>query len=80
MARDFALDDQDVTEFLRTNNHTVVMQDVVALNVLQKSLDTEPAGYQELSINIDTGGLAARRILARLAQEGAATHAQTVAR
>jgi vanillate O-demethylase monooxygenase subunit len=68
VARDFALDDQNVTEFLRSNNHTVVMQDVVALNVLQKSLGTEPAGYQELSINIDTGGLAARRILARLAQ------------
>ncbi|MFG2502239.1 Rieske 2Fe-2S domain-containing protein [Streptomyces sp. NPDC048441] len=69
VARDFALDDQDVSEFLHGNNHTVVMQDVVALNVLQKSLDTEPDGYQELSINIDTGGLAARRILARLAQE-----------
>ena len=27
-------------------------------------------GYQELSINIDTGGLAARRILARLVEEG----------
>ncbi|MFC6064047.1 aromatic ring-hydroxylating dioxygenase subunit alpha [Streptomyces ochraceiscleroticus] len=68
VARDFALGDQEVTDFLRENNHTVVMQDVVALNVLQQSLSTEKAGYQELSINIDTGGLAARRILARLAQ------------
>ncbi|MGW5867177.1 Rieske 2Fe-2S domain-containing protein [Streptomyces sp. NPDC055239] len=79
VARDFALDDQNVTEFLHDNNHTVVMQDVVALNVLQKSLDTEQAGYQELSINIDTGGLAARRILARLAKEGTATQAATQA-
>ncbi|MBC2865507.1 aromatic ring-hydroxylating dioxygenase subunit alpha [Streptomyces mexicanus] len=71
VARDFALEDQRVSDFLRENNHTVVMQDVVALNVLQKALDTEKAGYQELSINIDTGGLAARRILARLAAEGA---------
>ncbi|MFC7307053.1 Rieske 2Fe-2S domain-containing protein [Streptomyces monticola] len=70
VARDFALDDQKVTDYLHANNHTVVMQDVDALNVLQKSLDTEKPGYQELSINIDTGGLAARRILARLAQEG----------
>ncbi|MFD5648707.1 Rieske 2Fe-2S domain-containing protein [Streptomyces sp. NPDC127039] len=70
VARDFALDDQKVTDFLRENNHIVVMQDVVALNVLQQSLDTEKAGYQELSINIDTGGLAARRILARLARPG----------
>ena len=51
-------------------NRTVVMQDVVALNMLQRTLATEPDGYQELSINIDTGGLAARRILARLAEEG----------
>jgi vanillate O-demethylase monooxygenase subunit len=46
------------------------MQDVDALNLLQRSLGTERAGYQELSINIDTGGLAARRILARLVEEG----------
>ena len=72
VARDFALDDQRVSDFLRENNHTVVMQDVVALNVLQKALDTEKPGYQELSINIDTGGLAARRILARMAAENAA--------
>ena len=31
----------------------------------------EPDGYQELSINIDTGGLAARRLLATMADEGA---------
>jgi vanillate O-demethylase monooxygenase subunit len=42
---------------------------VDALNLLQRALATEPAGYQELSINIDTGGLAARRILARLAEQ-----------
>lgn len=67
VSRDFAVDDDEVTTFLRDFNHTVVMQDVDALNLLQRSLDTEPAGYQELSINIDTGGLAARRILAKLA-------------
>ncbi|MEU6841558.1 aromatic ring-hydroxylating dioxygenase subunit alpha [Streptomyces sp. NPDC046716] len=67
VSRNFAVDDEDVTTFLRDFNHTVVMQDVDALNLLQRALDSEPAGYQELSINIDTGGLAARRILARLA-------------
>ncbi|MGW7066713.1 aromatic ring-hydroxylating dioxygenase subunit alpha [Streptomyces sp. NPDC054855] len=67
VSRDFAVDDREVTSFLRDFNHTVVMQDVDALNLLQRSLNTEPAGYQELSINIDTGGLAARRILAKLA-------------
>jgi vanillate O-demethylase monooxygenase subunit len=67
VSRDFAREDDEVTKFLRDFNHTVVMQDVDALNLLQKALDSEAAGYQELSINIDTGGLAARRILARLA-------------
>ncbi|NEB81299.1 aromatic ring-hydroxylating dioxygenase subunit alpha [Streptomyces sp. SID14478] len=67
VSRNFAVDDDEVTAFLRDFNHTVVMQDVDALNLLQRTLDTEPAGYQELSINIDTGGLAARRILGKLA-------------
>ncbi|MPY51047.1 aromatic ring-hydroxylating dioxygenase subunit alpha [Streptomyces sp. K1PN6] len=71
VSRDWAIDDDEVTEFLRGNNHTVVMQDVTALNLLQETLGTERTGYQELSINIDTGGLAARRILARLVEEGA---------
>lgn len=71
VARDFALDDAEVTGFLRESNRTVVLQDVVALDALEKALAAEPDGCQELSINIDTGGLAARRILARLREEGA---------
>ncbi|MEV6792971.1 aromatic ring-hydroxylating dioxygenase subunit alpha [Streptomyces sp. NPDC051320] len=67
VSRDFAVDDAELSSFLRDFNHTVVMQDVDALNLLQTALDAEPGPYQELSINIDTGGLAARRILARLA-------------
>ncbi len=60
-----------MSDFLRENNRTVVLQDVEALDVLEKVLTGEPAGYQELSINIDTGGLAARRLIARLAAEAA---------
>jgi phenylpropionate dioxygenase-like ring-hydroxylating dioxygenase large terminal subunit len=67
VARDFALDDQSVSDFLAEQNRTVVLQDVAALDVLEQVIATEPAGYQELSINIDTGGLAARRMLKRLA-------------
>jgi vanillate O-demethylase monooxygenase subunit len=66
VARDFARDDESVTEYLYRSNHTVVMQDVVALNLLEEVLVSEPDGYQELSINIDTGALAARRMLDRL--------------
>ncbi|GII25730.1 aromatic ring-hydroxylating dioxygenase subunit alpha [Planosporangium mesophilum] len=68
VARDFAVDDEEVSRFLAESNRTVVLQDVVALNALEKVIATEPDGYQELSINIDTGGLAARRILKRLAE------------
>jgi vanillate O-demethylase monooxygenase subunit len=70
VARDFALDDAEVSEFLAENNRTVVLQDVVALNTLERVLTGEPDGYQELSINIDTGGLAARRLIDRLAAAG----------
>jgi vanillate O-demethylase monooxygenase subunit len=66
VARDFAVDDESITEYLYQSNHTVVMQDVVALNLLEEVLAGEPDGYQELSINIDTGALAARRLLDRL--------------
>ncbi|MCI2417966.1 aromatic ring-hydroxylating dioxygenase subunit alpha [Saccharopolyspora sp. K220] len=66
VARDFALDDQEVSGFLAENNRTVVLQDVTALDVLEQVIATEPEGYQELSINIDTGGLAARRMLKRM--------------
>ena len=72
VARDFAIDDESVTEFMRSNNHTVVMQDVVALNLLEEVLATEADGYQELSINIDTGALAARRLLDRMVRAGQA--------
>ena len=51
-------------------------------NVLEQVIAGEPDGYQELSINIDTGGLAARRILDRMAAErraGAAARERPVA-
>jgi len=67
VSRDFARDDATVTEFMAKNNHTVVMQDVDALNILEGVIADEPEGFQELSINIDAGGLAARRMLQRLA-------------
>jgi phenylpropionate dioxygenase-like ring-hydroxylating dioxygenase large terminal subunit len=76
VARDFALEDAEVSKFMHENNRAVVLQDVVALDILEKVVDGEPEGYQELSVNIDTGGLAARRILKKMAEEsgiGAAT-------
>jgi vanillate O-demethylase monooxygenase subunit len=68
VARDFARDDESVSEFLAKANREVVIQDVNALNTLEKIVAAEPEAYQELSVNIDTGGLAARRMLRRLAE------------
>lgn len=72
VARDFALTDETVSEFLASNNRTVVLQDVVALNILEEVVEAEKDNYQELSINIDTGALAARRILTKLVEAGEA--------
>jgi vanillate O-demethylase monooxygenase subunit len=66
VARDFALDDEWVTDFLAANNREVVMQDVVALNLLEELIQADGDAYQELSINIDAGGLAARRLIKKL--------------
>ena len=63
VARDFAPGDEKVSDFLAENNRTVVLQDVDALDVLEVVVEGEKEQYQELSINIDTGGLAARRLL-----------------
>ncbi|WP_214368751.1 Rieske 2Fe-2S domain-containing protein [Pseudonocardia sp. H11422] len=71
--RDFALDDSSVSDFLAEQNRTVVLQNVAALDVLETVIASEPPGYQELSINIDTGGLAARRTLAKLASRSSAS-------
>jgi phenylpropionate dioxygenase-like ring-hydroxylating dioxygenase large terminal subunit len=68
VARDFALADEEVSDFLAENNRTVVLQDVTALDILEQIIQREPEGYQELSVNIDTGGLAARRFLKKMAQ------------
>jgi vanillate O-demethylase monooxygenase subunit len=73
VARDFALEDPEVSQFLADSNRTVVLQDVVALNALEAVIATEPAGVQELSINIDAGGLAARRMLCALVDAPART-------
>jgi phenylpropionate dioxygenase-like ring-hydroxylating dioxygenase large terminal subunit len=66
VARDFARRDEEVSAFLRQSNHTVVMQDVAALTELERVVAADGAGYREVSINIDTGGLGARRLFKRM--------------
>jgi phenylpropionate dioxygenase-like ring-hydroxylating dioxygenase large terminal subunit len=66
VARDFALEDQGVSDFLLKMNQEVVQQDLDALTELEKVVARESPDAQELSIGIDGGGLAAREVYAKL--------------
>jgi phenylpropionate dioxygenase-like ring-hydroxylating dioxygenase large terminal subunit len=70
VARDHEVGDAEADTRGMKSQTAVVGQDVDALNLLEATLAGEPSGYQELSVNIDTGALAARRMLARLAEAG----------
>lgn len=63
VSRDFGHGDAGMDDYIRAMQAEVVMQDVVALNLLEEILQADGDAYQELSINIDTGGLAARRLI-----------------
>ena len=67
VARDHEVGVKEADERGTISQNAVVQQDVVALELLERTLVTEPEGYQELSVNIDTGALAARRMLQKLA-------------
>ena len=65
VCRDFGIGDAELDTFIAGSNRDVVLQDVEALNLIEARLgDTwEPA---EVSLKIDSGGLAARRVLSAL--------------
>lgn len=62
VARDFAVDDSEVDTFLAEMNREVVLQDVEALGLIEERLG-EDRNPPEVSFKIDTGGLAARRVI-----------------
>ncbi|WP_329406763.1 aromatic ring-hydroxylating dioxygenase subunit alpha [Nocardia vinacea] len=66
VARDFAVDNDELSRKIAAAQTAVVQQDVDALELLEQVISDEAAGYRELSVNLDTGGLAARRRLAQL--------------
>ena len=65
VCRDFAVGDAAVGDFLATMNREVVLQDVKALSLIEQRLGDEWSP-PEVSLKIDTGGLAARRVLEAL--------------
>lgn len=68
LARDFAIEDRTVDDFLAKMQAGVVQEDVDALNVLQSRID-EGRETTEVSIKIDRGGLAARRMMEQMPRE-----------
>ena len=62
LARDFCVGEEEVDEFLYKMQTSVVQEDVDALNILQRRAQEIPE-VTEVSVKIDRGGLAARRML-----------------
>ena len=69
MARDFGEDDPELSELFDKSQHELIAEDARALEILQTSID-EQGWPSEVSIKIDTGGLAARRQLAAMSGGG----------
>ena len=66
VCRDFDVDDVETDAFIAKMNREVVLQDVEALELLELRLREEAEQHVtpvEVSFKIDTGGLAARRVL-----------------
>ena len=70
-ARNFRLDEPEVTEFLREAASGAFYEDVVIIDAQQKSIDGMTAGAPRIDINADMGVLQASRILDRLIAEEA---------
>lgn len=69
-ARDFALGDQEVDEYMKTSALTAFQEDRHALQEIAHMYRTEPQALStEIHIKSDQAGVAARRILLRLANE-----------
>lgn len=68
LARDFAVGDSAIDEYLARMNREVILQDVRALDLLEQRLAAED-DPSEVSLKIDTGALAARRMITRLAEQ-----------
>jgi phenylpropionate dioxygenase-like ring-hydroxylating dioxygenase large terminal subunit len=79
LARDFCVGDDEIDRFLEKMQRGVVQEDVDALNILQSRVD-ERREISEVSIKIDRGGLAARRVLAAMHEEALAPGGSEAAR
>ncbi|NQU72673.1 MAG: aromatic ring-hydroxylating dioxygenase subunit alpha [Rhodospirillales bacterium] len=68
-ARNFNLEDEDLTAFLRKATGGAFFEDVDIIERQQKSIDSAPDDFTMVDINADAGVLQASRILDRLISE-----------
>jgi vanillate O-demethylase monooxygenase subunit len=68
LARDFCVGDEEIDRFLSKMQAAVVQEDVDALTILQRRAEGT-IEVSEVSIKIDRGGLAARRMLVAMKDE-----------
>jgi phenylpropionate dioxygenase-like ring-hydroxylating dioxygenase large terminal subunit len=75
-ARNYAIDDQKITTMLREGVSGVFFEDELMLEGQQRGIDANP-GYDFYNLNIDAGGMWARRITERMidAEVDAGIHA-----
>jgi hypothetical protein len=69
VARDFALGDIEVSEYLEKMTVKAYLEDVAALRWIEEVNELEPREYRELSFRADKAGLDMRRIIKSMANE-----------
>jgi phenylpropionate dioxygenase-like ring-hydroxylating dioxygenase large terminal subunit len=69
IGRDFALDDDRLSQGMEKSQYDLIAEDAAAVELLQRISDAE-GPPSEVSIKIDTAALAARRMLASMINEG----------
>lgn len=75
LSRDFCVGESEIDQFLIKMQVGVVQEDVDALNVLEQRLGENPQ-VSEVSIKIDRGGIAARRMLQAMTDNAGTTTRQ----
>lgn len=78
-SRDFALEDQEANDFMRTASGTAYQEDVDALTWIQQTYDNQPGVPHELSFGPDRPGLMMRKTLLQMAQAEAQGKTSTAA-
>jgi vanillate O-demethylase monooxygenase subunit len=65
MARNFKVDDAELTDRIREGQNTIFSEDLAVLEAQQRNLELYP-DRQLLKLDIDAGGVAARRMIDKL--------------